>query len=75
MYLFIETHIERQTHRQREEQSPHREPNAGLHPRTPGSLLEPKADAQPLSHPSVPRKVSLWGCHLSRNLADMREEA
>ena len=31
-----------------------REPNVGLSPRTPGSLPEPKADAQPLSHPGVP---------------------
>ena len=30
------------------------EPNAGLDPRTPGSHLEPKAEAQPLSHPGVP---------------------
>ena len=28
-----------------------REPNVGLDPRTPGSWPEPKADAQPLSHP------------------------
>ena len=26
----------------------------GLDPRTPGSQPEPKADAQPLSHPGVP---------------------
>ena len=30
------------------------DPNAGLDPRTPGSLPEPKADTQPLSHPGVP---------------------
>ena len=47
---------ERQRHRQREEQGPHREPDAGLDPGTPGSHLEPKADAQPLSHPGVPHK-------------------
>ena len=29
-------------------------PDAGLDPRTPGSRLEPKADAQPLSHPGAP---------------------
>ena len=47
--------IERQRHRKREEkQAPCREPNAGLDPRTPGSGPEPKADAQPLSHPGVP---------------------
>ena len=28
-------------------------PNAGLNPRTPGSQPEPKADAQPLSHPGA----------------------
>ena len=29
-------------------------PDAGLSPRTPGSPPEPKADAQPLSHPGTP---------------------
>ena len=28
--------------------------DVGLDPRTPGSGPEPKADAQPLSHPGVP---------------------
>ena len=32
-----------------------RKPNVGLNPRTPGSRPEPKADAQPLSHPGVLR--------------------
>ena len=41
----------RQRHRQR---VPCREPNAGLDPGTLGSLPEPKADAQLLSHPGVP---------------------
>ena len=49
-----ETHRERQRHRWREKQAPLREPDVGLDPRTPGSLPEPKADAQPLSHPGVP---------------------
>ena len=31
------------------------EPDAGLDLRTPGSHPEPKADAQPLSYPGVPR--------------------
>ena len=44
----------RQRQRQREKQAPCREPDVGLDPRTPGSLPEPKADAQPLSHPGVP---------------------
>ena len=35
---------EGQRHRQREKQAPHREPDVGLDPRTPGSCLEPKAD-------------------------------
>ena len=44
----------RQKHRQREKQAPHKEPDAGLDPKTPGSCPEPKADAQPLSHSGVP---------------------
>ena len=46
--------IERQRHRQREKQTFHRKPGAGLNPRTLGSPPELKADAQPLSHPRVP---------------------
>ena len=38
----------------RQKQAPHQEPNTGLDPRTPGLRPEPKADAQPLSHPGVP---------------------
>ena len=45
---------ERGRHRQREKQDPRREPDVGLDPRTLRSHLEPKADAQPLSHPGVP---------------------
>lgn len=33
-----------------------REPNAGLHPGSPGSCPGPKADTQPLSHPGIPRR-------------------
>ena len=55
--LFIysrETQRKRQRHRQREEkQGLCREPDAGLDLGTPGSHPEPKADAQPLSHPGV----------------------
>ena len=29
------------------------EPDVGLNPRIPGSRPEPKADAQPLSHPGI----------------------
>ena len=46
IYLFMR---ERQTDRGRS-----REPNVGLDPRTVESQLEPKADAQPLSHPGIP---------------------
>ena len=45
---------ERQGHRQREKQAPRTEPDVGLDPGTSGSCPEPKADAQPLSHPSSP---------------------
>ena len=50
----IERERERQRHRQREKQAPCREPDVGLDLRTAGSHPEPKADAQPLSHPDVP---------------------
>ena len=45
---------ERQRHRQREREGLCEEPDVGLDPRTLGSHPEPKSDAQPLSHPSVP---------------------
>ena len=48
-----DTHTQRQRHRQREKQAPCREPDVGLNLETPGSHPEPKADAQPLSHPGV----------------------
>ena len=35
--------------------APCRNPDVGLDPGTPGSGLEPKADAQSLSHPGSPR--------------------
>ena len=57
IYLFIydrHRERERQRHRQKEKQSPCGEPDVGLDPRTLGSHPEPKVDAQPLSHPSVP---------------------
>ena len=50
---------ERQRHRQREKQAPRAEPNLGLDPRTLGSQPELKADAQPLSHPGIPRLTFL----------------
>ena len=51
---YRERERERQRHRQWEKQVPCEEPDVGLDPRTPGSHSEPKADAQPLSHPGVP---------------------
>ena len=45
---------ERQRHRQREKQAPCEEPDVGLDPGTPGSHPEPRADAQSLSHSSIP---------------------
>ena len=44
---------ERQRQRQGEKQAPHKEPDVEPDPRTPGSQPEPKADAQPLSHPGA----------------------
>ena len=49
----MRTQKEGQRHRQREKQAPCGEPDTRLGPRTLGSLPEPKADAQPLSHPSI----------------------
>ena len=55
IYLFMrDTVRERQRHRQTEKQAPCREPDIGLHRRTPGSRPEQKAEAQPQSHPGVP---------------------
>ena len=48
------THTERGGHRQREKQAPCREPDVGLDQGTTGSHPEPKAGAQPLSHPGIP---------------------
>ena len=38
------------------------EPNVGLDPWTPGSQAEPKADAQPLSHPGAPWSLKFLTC-------------
>ena len=54
-----DTERERQRHRQREKQAPCGEPDVGLDPRTLGSRPEPKADAQPLSHPGAPEWLIL----------------
>ena len=57
---------ERQRHKQREKQAPCREPDVGLDPRTLGSRPEPKAEAQPWSHPGVPERYIL-----KRNLSNI----
>ena len=49
-----DTEGERKRLRQREKQAPFREPDVGPDPRTPGTYPEPKAEAQPLSHPGIP---------------------
>ena len=55
IYSFMkDTERERQRHRQRVKQAPCRKPDVGLTTQTPASHPEPKADAQPLSHPGVP---------------------
>ena len=50
----MDTHRERQRYRQREKQAPCQKPNVGLDPGTLRSHPEPKAGAQPQSHPGVP---------------------
>ena len=52
-----DTERERQIHRQREKQAPCRETDVGLDPESPGSLPEPKAITQLLSHPGIPMKA------------------
>ena len=54
IYLFMRDTQRRQRHKRRKKQAPCREPDVGLDPGTLGSRPEPKADAQPLSHPGVP---------------------
>ena len=49
-----DTKRKRQRHMEREKQTPCRESDAGLDPRTLESRPEPKANAQPLIHPRVP---------------------
>ena len=50
----IERERKRQRHRRREKQAPCRKPDAGLHPRTPGSRPGPKAGAKPLGNSGIP---------------------
>ena len=55
IYLFMRnTQRKAETKAEGEAEGSYREPNVGLNPRTLGSQLEPKADAQPLSHPGAP---------------------
>ena len=49
----------RDRERGRKKQAPYWEPDAGLHPRTPGSQPGPKTDAQPLSYPGAPLMLFL----------------
>ena len=63
-HLFIyerqrEKERERQRHRQSEKQAPHREPDVGLDPRSPGSHPGLKAGAKLLSHPGTPSHSGL----------------
>ena len=55
----LDTHTQRQRHRWREKQTPCKEPDTGLDPRTRGSQSEPNADVQPLSHPGIPHYISI----------------
>ena len=62
MYLFVrDTERDRDTGRGRS-RLPAGEPDGGFDPRTPGSRLEPKADAQPLSQPGAPIFIFLSRC-------------
>ena len=55
IYLFMrDTERERLRHMQREKQAPCRKLDVGLDLGTEGSRLEPKADAQLLSHAGIP---------------------
>ena len=55
-----DTERKRQRHRQREKQAPHKKPNTGLNPRSPGSHLGLKAGAKPLSYPGTQRFSYSW---------------
>ena len=53
-----DTERESQRPRQREKPTPHRAPEAGLNPGTPGSRRELEGrHTQPLNHPGVPSSV------------------
>ena len=68
-----DTQREKQRHRQREKQAPCREPDVGLHPRTRGSHPEPKAGAQPLSHPGNSALLHFkWTCIFKKKMLEAR---
>ena len=48
-----------------------REPDVGLDPRTPGSRPEPKADAQPLSHPGALQVLRIYYAYKCRVLQSL----
>ena len=53
------TERERQRYRQKEKHTPLREPDVGLHPRTPDHDLSQRQDAQLLSHQVSPQNTLL----------------
>ena len=61
IFLFNDTHIQREREREAETQaegeagSMYWEPNVGLNPGSPGSRLGPKAGAKLLCHPGIPQ--------------------
>ena len=55
-----DTERETQRHRQRKKQAPCREPDAGLHPWSPGSQPRCKGSTQPLNHPGIPYLLPLF---------------
>ena len=52
-----DTKREAETHAEGGEAGSCKEPDVGLGPWNPGSHPEPKANAQPLSHPGVPKFI------------------
>lgn len=66
-YLFIhERHRKRKAETQ--VQGPLRESDVSLNPRTPGLYAEPKASAQSLSHPGVPRYFNSYAQYITTQL-------
>ena len=63
----------RERHRQREKQAPHREPDVGLDPRSPGSCPGLKADAKPLSHPGIPKMLQVLIHNIGKYYSDWGE--